>query len=408
MTQSLDTSVPVTLVKFVRGLFDQGAVGLVRSLGRLGVAVYAFADAPWAPVALSRYLREKRVWDFNRASAHEAVDYLVRFGRKLGHRSILIPTDDVGSLFVADHAEALATSFIFPRQPDGLPRALSNKKELYLLCKQMRVPTPDVAFPESIADVGRFARDATFPIAVKSIDPRLLDRSRARSVMIARDADELMQSYKSMEAWDGPNVMFQEFIPGGTESIWMFNGYFNHESECLFGAIGQKIRQHPPYTGWTSLGVCVSNPLVEQTTKDFMKRIGYRGIVDLGYRYDCRDGQYKLLDVNPRIGGTFRLFVGSSGMDVARALYLDMTRQRVPRETVPVGRKWLVENDDLASSLTYLRDRKLSLARWLTSLRGVQETAWFARDDLAPFAMMGACSIAKAIRQLLSPRRLQR
>ena len=58
-----------------------------------------------------------------------------------------------------------------------------------------------------------------------------------------------------------------------------------------------------------------------------MKAIGYQGILDIGYRYDRRDGQYKVLDVNPRIGCTFRLFAATNGMDVARALYLDMTGQ---------------------------------------------------------------------------------
>jgi predicted ATP-grasp superfamily ATP-dependent carboligase len=35
--------------------------------------------------------------------------------------------------------------------------------------------------------------------------------------------------------------------------------------------------------------------------------------VDLGFRYDARDSRYKPLDVNPRIGATFRLFVDAEG-----------------------------------------------------------------------------------------------
>ena len=34
--------------------------------------------------------------------------------------------------------------------------------------------------------------------------------------------------------------------------------------------------------------------------------------------------------MNPRIGCTFRLFAATNGMDVARALYLDLTGQPVP------------------------------------------------------------------------------
>jgi predicted ATP-grasp superfamily ATP-dependent carboligase len=124
---------------------------------------------------------------------------------------------------------------------------------------------------------------------------------------------------------------------------------------------------------------------VEETTKRLMKAIGYQGILDIGYRLDQRDGRYKLLDVNPRIGGSFRLFLAADGMDVLRALYLDMTGQEVPPGTPQEGRRWLVEPLDLASSLAYRRRGDLTVGEWLRSLRGVRETAWFAADDPLPF-----------------------
>jgi predicted ATP-grasp superfamily ATP-dependent carboligase len=115
-----------------------------------------------------------------------------------------------------------------------------------------------------------------------------------------------------------------------------------------------------------------------------MKQLGYKGILDIGYRYDHRDGEYKVLDVNPRIGATFRLFLGRDQMDVACALYLDMTGQTVPRSVCREGRKWMVELD-LKSCIDYYRDGKLTLRGWWESLRGVEEFGYFRRDDLRPF-----------------------
>src|SRR5204863_2564602 len=98
--------------------------------------------------------------------------------------------------------------------------------------------------------------------------------------------------------------------------------------------------------------------------------------------------QYKLLDVNPRIGATFRLFVDANGLDVVRALYLDLTGHHVGRSAATNGRTWLVENHDLVSSVRYIRDHRLTPREWWASLRGVDECAWFASDDLKPFAVM--------------------
>jgi predicted ATP-grasp superfamily ATP-dependent carboligase len=216
---------------------------------------------------------------------------------------------------------------------------------------------------------------------------RLQARTRSKMVLV-QSTPELLAEYRRMEDPDNPNLMLQEYIPGGADSVWMFNGYFANDSECLAAFTGKKIRQSPPLTGATTLGICLRNQTVEDITRDFMRKIGYRGIVDMGYRYDQRDGQYKLLDVNPRVGSTFRLFVDSNGMDVVRALYLDLTGQPVKRGAVREGRKWIVEQSDLLSSLRYGRLGKLTPSQWVGSLDGIEEGAWFARDDPLPLAAM--------------------
>jgi predicted ATP-grasp superfamily ATP-dependent carboligase len=212
-------------------------------------------------------------------------------------------------------------------------------------------------------------------------------RLRARagaSKFIVQTPDELRQLYAKAGDPTNPNLMIQEFIPG---EDWMFDGYFDRESRCLFGMTGKKIRRFPVYTGVTSLGICVPNETVMRTTAAFMQAIGYRGILDIGYRWDLRDGSYRVLDVNPRIGCTFRLFA-SGGLDVARTLYLDLTGQAVPEAGPAIGRKWLVEDFDLISALQSWRAGNLSIRDWVRSFRGVRETACFALDDPLPFLLM--------------------
>jgi predicted ATP-grasp superfamily ATP-dependent carboligase len=207
----------------------------------------------------------------------------------------------------------------------------------------------------------------------------------APRVLIANDIDELTAGYRQMETPGVANVMLQEYVPGTPETVWMFNGYFDDRSECKVGFTGRKIRQSPPYTGATTLGVCLTNQTVQEVTERFMRSIGYQGILDIGYRFDERDGEYKLLDVNPRIGGTFRLFVGDNGIDVLRAMHLDLTGREVPATELPDGRRWIVEPLDVTSSIVYRRRGDIRLGEWLRSFRGVREGAWWALDDPLPF-----------------------
>jgi predicted ATP-grasp superfamily ATP-dependent carboligase len=115
-----------------------------------------------------------------------------------------------------------------------------------------------------------------------------------------------------------------------------------------------------------------------------MQAIGYRGCVGIGYRYDRRDGAYKVLDVNARVSGVFRLFAGTNDMDVVRACYLDLTGQQIPQTALRRGRKWMLE-DDVGAALRELRGGRLTVAEWIRSLRGVEEWHWMAADDPVPF-----------------------
>ena len=48
----------------------------------------------------------------------------------------------------------------------------------------------------------------------------------------------------------------------------------------------------------------------------------------------------------------------------------------------------MVENYDPLGAIGYWRRGELGLRAWAASLRGIDETAWFAADDLAPFGLM--------------------
>jgi predicted ATP-grasp superfamily ATP-dependent carboligase len=394
----MDVETPILILGLAGLSMHHGALGIVRSAGRLGIPVFvAHRVAAAANLGTSaangadrRYPIERSRYccgSFRLASDGSDERNLAALRKFAGeHRgAILIAVDDASAMFVEDHSDALAEHFIFPRQPSGLVRSLGSKRELHELCLRHGIPTPSAAFPQSEADVLRHAASTAFPVVAKRIDASLPARPSAPSVLIANNPDQLLEAYRLMESDAGPNVLLQEYLPGTPEAIWMFNGYFNASSDCLAAFTGQKIRQSPPDTGAATLGVCRANAAVEQSTRRLMKAVGFRGILDIGYRWDPRDETYKLLDANPRIGATFRLFVGRDGLDVLRALYLDLTGQTVPATSQRQGRRWVVEPLDLRSSWLYLRRGDLTPGAWARSLRGVEETAWWAADDPLPF-----------------------
>jgi predicted ATP-grasp superfamily ATP-dependent carboligase len=372
-----------------------GGLGIARSLGRLGVPTYSVDGARWEPAFSSRYCHGRFILKIEDDAPDRAVAALQRIGRKLGGRPVLIPTTDQGSILVAENSALLRKMFCFPDQDAALVRSLCDKSLMKDLARRCGVPTAQSIVPRSKEDVVQFLETAVFPVMVKATDAERLRRRAGGTKFLVQTGRELLELYARAEDREEPNLLIQEFIPG---EDWMFDGYFDENSQCVFGVTGKKIRRFPASTGITSLGVCLRNETVRKTTIEFMKAVGYRGILDIGYRYDRRDGRYKVLDVNPRIGCTFRLFTASNGMDVARALYLDMTGRPVPPAQAAEGRKWIVEDFDLFSALRSCRDGSLSLKEWARSLLGVQEAACFALDDPLPFLMMGVADCCELYR----------
>jgi D-aspartate ligase len=391
-----DTSLPVLVLKTE----DYGSLGVMRSLGRLGIPMYGVHPTRWPITAFSRYCRKVFTLDVETIPAEQSVDSLLEIAGRIGSRPLLIATNDATTLFVARNASRLKEGFLFPDNPTQVVWSLYNKKEMYFLAKRLSIPTAETVFPESRAHVLEFCEKAQFPVMLKASDGISVSRRTREKMLIVKSKEDLIRHYDAMEDASNPSLMIQEYIPGTDATVWMFDGYFDENSECRFGMTARKIHQTPVYTGMTALGVCLPCAEIEEATRALVKAVGYKGILDIGYRYDKRDRTFKLLDVNPRLGASFRLFVAKDGMDVARAQYLHVTGQPIPVSEMCVGRKWIVEDRDLVSCVKYYRHGVLTPRDWLASYAGIQECAWFASDDVKPFLRMCSMFSVKPFRKI--------
>jgi predicted ATP-grasp superfamily ATP-dependent carboligase len=398
-----EAALPVLVLKVGHYLLHHGAVGIIRSLGRIGVPVYGIVEDRFTPAAVSRYLKGAFVWDTRGLDAPGLLEGMAVIGERLKRPTIVIPTDDMAAILIAEQADTLRQWFILPQQPAMLPRALANKRELYLLCKKMQVASPESVFPSSIDDVREYVEHASFPVVLKAAQSWLLQDGK-RTTSIAWTPEEAYAIYRSTEKHHDPHLIFQEYIPPAYGEDWFYHGYRNVRSDCCIGFTGRKLRSYPPFAGPTTLGKAVVNDPLRQQVEAFLQAISYSGIMDLDYRFDKRDGQYKLVDFNPRIGAQFRLFEDSAGLDVARALYLDLTGRRVTRSGSIAGRTFIAEFHDLAASFGYFRRGMLTIHEWRQSLLGAKEFAWFSHDDPLPFLVMCGRLLFRVIERVLRMR----
>lgn len=375
---------------------------IARSLGRLGIDVFGVYPVRREVVA-SRYWRGVEIIDVESRPTSDTAARLAEFGQSIGGRPQLMVTSDDQASFVANHTDVLAGVFEFPTNPPDLVTRVTNKQLLHELCVGLGVPTPHSYFPAHREDVAELMPRLHFPVLIKGIDTRAVARRTGKAMALATRPSHLEALYDDMELDGHRTVMIQAYIAGGADTRWMFNAYLNRSSECLFGLTGVKIRENPISGGSASLAVCRRNARLVDEAIGFLEAVDYRGPVDMDYRYDRETDEYKLLDFNPRMGATFRAFVDDHGWDVARVMHADLDGIPVRTGRPIDGRRWLVENSDVAAGLRYLRAGQLGPGSWLRSLRDVEELAWFSRDDPRPLL-----SMARIMTTKLYPSRLSR
>ena len=426
---SADTEVPALIVKIGRYPLHHGGVAAIRTLGRLGVPVYAITEDSFTPAALSRYCRDSFVWPTTgREEPDDLVDGLMAIGAKLGRRTLAVPTDEEAAVLLAENASRLSAHFLLPDVPPALPRKLASKQGLYELCQEHGVPAPASAFPSTSAALASFAGQASFPLVAKNLEAWV--RRQAPVVGGTTVFGSEQELLAAAQDWGTePSVILQEYIPREHAQDWIVHLYCDADSNCPVVFTGIKLRSWPPHAGMTASARTVPNPGLAQAAARFCQAIGFSGIADLDWRLDLRDGQYKLLDFNPRVGAQFRLFETEAGLDVVRAMHLDLTGRPVPASPQVNGRKLIVENIDPLAQLAYRR-RAAAPGRPGKAMKDHEapggrrygpadpgpdprraprtELAWIAPDDPLPFLAMSARLAGPALGHLSRVRRARK
>ncbi|WP_030324016.1 hypothetical protein [Streptomyces flavochromogenes] len=414
--QSFDTRVPTILVRLDRNPFHHGTLGAARSLGRAGIPVHAVIESGTSPVTRSRYLRSARASP-GETSDTELAALLHRYADEIVNGTspapddastplLVLPLDDVSALGLARRRAELSPRFLLPEQTEEQLLRVADKAELAETCASLGLPHPRTELPTGADEAAAMAWSLGLPVVAKWSRPWLLPAGGGlRSTSIVRSLAEVRELYaRAPEA--GSRLLLQELLPAGRDLDWFFHGYVDANGGCSTGATGCKERSWPDGAGLTAVGRWTANPAVERAARELCGALGFRGVCDLDFRMNRATGAYHLLDFNPRPGAQFRLFADANGLDVVRALHLDLTGRPVPPHSPAYGRRFVVENYAALSLLTSPRRRPAD--RDGAGVEGMSrrtEYAWCAADDPAPALAMGLVWLGHLLRRAVASAR---
>lgn len=201
----------------------------------------------------------------------------------------------------------------------------------------------------------------------------------------------------------GIELMLQEYVPGPASAHYFVDGFVDRTGAVCAQFARRRIRSHAEPFGDSSC--MVSIPLEEATAPlEILHRLfpalRYRGVFNAQFKYDDRDGVFKLLEVNPRAWGGVSLPV-SCGVNVVEMSYWDALGFPVkPVVGYATGRHWIYASRDRKVSRRLFRQGRLTPGSWLRTRVGAVQ-AIFRWDDPAPAAVESFHRLLHAVRRWL-------
>jgi predicted ATP-grasp superfamily ATP-dependent carboligase len=178
-------------------------------------------------------------------------------------------------------------------------------------------------------------------------------------------------------------MMVQAMIPGDGRQQFAFCAFYK-DGRTLGSMMVRRTRQHPPEFGRSSTYVETLDvaPLVALSER-FLSGIDYYGLVELEYKLDGRDGEYKLLDVNGRTWGYHTLGY-AAGVDFPFMLYSDQVGEPVTPCAARTGVKWIRLVTDLPTGVLEVFGGRQNFRDYVRTLRGFDVESVFNKEDLLP------------------------
>lgn len=328
------------------------------------------------------------------------LEFLLRIIGGLQEKPFLFFASDEWLNLVGENEAVFTETAHIPQSPWEKVSSLYNKKYLYRIAAEYGIPHPRTIELDTVSEIPAADLGQLQPPYITKPQTTTSQNDLARSGLTAYHRTRKFSNRELLDQWartladhgvDFP-VLIQEFIPGEGTTLYTLTSYSGKDGELVAGSIGHKLRQFPAEAGRITAGILHHDDRIFRLGHKFLKRVGYHGLANTEFKYDARDDQFKLMEINTRLGAWnySSLYAGMNLLRIAVEESLGYPYTGPAYTTAKDGYIWYNLAVDLVSVL-YLNKKTgdsahtLSYGKWRRSVRPHGfEALWDPRDPM-PF-----------------------
>lgn len=220
---------------------------------------------------------------------------------------ILISCSDGYTSLITKNSDFLKDYYKFNYVTSEMQQSLENKKDFYKICEKY-----DLAYPKTYlvnkAILDNYELPFEYPVAAKpndSIEYLELSFPGKKKAYKANSKEELDKILSDVyKAGYRGEMIIQEYIVGDHSTMGVLNAYVDTKGKVKMMCFGRCLLDEclPESIGNYNALITQDNEELYEMCKEFLEKIDYRGFANFDFKYDIKDGKYKVFEINIRQG----------------------------------------------------------------------------------------------------------
>lgn len=169
----------------------------------------------------------------------------------------------------------------------------NDKQRAGTLAKGLGIPTPKEY---------ELGEDFAFPVVVKPVCGEKAGLKAAQRYVIADNAEKMQSAYEHFNRVTGQPPVIQEYLSGGGAGC----SVLCRDGKILAHICHRRIREYPVTGGPSSCCEKIDDRQLYEYARSMVSAANYSGVAMFEFKAGS-DGEYRFLEINPRVWGTYPL-----------------------------------------------------------------------------------------------------